>query len=292
MGEVETSLWLPFLVAFGISVLTSTGGITGAFIILPFQVSVLGYAAPGASATNLLYNVIAVPLGAYRFHREGRLQWGLALTTGLGTIPGLLIGAYIRIHYLPDPGSFKLFAGSVLLALAIKMVVDAIARRRHPAGHPTSLAMKPLAFNLSEIRYEFDGHQHRVPTVPLALFSVLVGLIGGIYGIGGGAILSPYLVAVYHLPVHSIAGAMLMSTWMTSVIGVIVYVVIGLWFSPDGGLILPNWQLGLALGLGGVAGIYTGARLQRFMPANAIKVILILGLLLIALRYISGYFAP
>ena len=35
--------WIPPLVAFGISFLTSMGGISGAFLLLPFQMSILGY---------------------------------------------------------------------------------------------------------------------------------------------------------------------------------------------------------------------------------------------------------
>ncbi|MBD3256993.1 TSUP family transporter [candidate division GN15 bacterium] len=289
MTGAETPFWLPLLVAFCISALTSTGGITGAFIILPFQISVLGYSAPGASATNLLYNVIAVPLGAYRYHRERRMQWGLAMVTGIGAMPGLVVGAYLRVNYLPDPVSFKFFAGLVLLALAIKMLIDLLRKRRQVQRTPSDLTIQGSDLTLRSIQYEFDQQRYRVPTISLALFSVLVGVIGGVYGIGGAAVLSPYLVAVYHLPVHSIAGAMLMSTWITSVAGVVVYVVIGLWFSPEGSLVLPDWQLGLALGCGGLAGIYAGAWLQRWVPAGVIKVILIAGLLLIAVRYIVGF---
>ena len=292
MSGTEIDLWLPTVVAFLISMLTSTGGMTGAFVILPFQISELGYATPGVSATNLLYSVVAVPLGAWRFHRERRLQWGLALTSVLGTAPGLVIGAYIHINYLPNPRSFKLFAGIVLLALAAKMVTDMIAKRKREAQPiPSDLRVYPVKHSLREILYQFDGQTYRVPTVPLVLFSLIVGVVGGMYGSGGAAILSPYLVAVYGLPVHSIAGAMLFSSWVTAVVGVIVYVVIGTWFAPGGSTLTLCWQLGLALGVGGLVGIYVGARLQKIMPAKVIKTILTLGLLLIAGKYIIGFFS-
>ena len=50
-----------------------------------------------------------------------------------------------------------------------------------------------------------------------------MGIIGGIYGIGGGAIIAPFLVAFFHLPVYAVAGAALMGTFVTFIAGVIVY---------------------------------------------------------------------
>jgi uncharacterized membrane protein YfcA len=43
------------LVAFFISFFTSMAGVSGAFLLLPFQMSVLGLATPAVSATNLVF---------------------------------------------------------------------------------------------------------------------------------------------------------------------------------------------------------------------------------------------
>jgi len=289
ISGVETYWWLPTLVAFCISLFTSTAGVTGAFILLPFSVSILGYTSPGASPTNLLYNIVAIPTGARRFQREGRMLWSLAWVTGLGTVPGLVIGAVIRLKYLPDPRGFKLFAGLVLLSLGIKLVVDLIARRKKPLPHSNSgHRVEQSKLTLKTLTYEFAGGAWSLPILPIVAVSFLVGIVGGIYGIGGGAFLSPYLVAVYQLPVHSIAGAMLLGTFITSVAGALIYMAV----SPliGGSVLWPDWWLGLSFGLGGALGIYVGARLQRFVPAKIIKVILILALLFIAVRYILGFY--
>ena len=82
---VETYAFFPFLVALVVSFFTSMGGISGAFLLLPFQVSVLGFNTPSVSATNFLYNVIGTPGGIYRYAREGRMDWNLA-----GVVSGLL----------------------------------------------------------------------------------------------------------------------------------------------------------------------------------------------------------
>jgi uncharacterized membrane protein YfcA len=46
------------------------GGISGAFLLLPFQMSVLGYTNPSVSATNQFYNVVATPGGVWRLYLD------------------------------------------------------------------------------------------------------------------------------------------------------------------------------------------------------------------------------
>jgi uncharacterized membrane protein YfcA len=46
-------------------------GISGAFLLLPFQMSVLGYVGPSVSATNLVFNLYAAPGVVWRYAHEG-----------------------------------------------------------------------------------------------------------------------------------------------------------------------------------------------------------------------------
>ena len=88
VAGVDASPFLPPLAAFAVSLLTGLGGVSGAFLLLPFQVSVLGCATPSASSTNQLFNVIAAPGGVWRYYREGRLFAPLARLIVLGSLPG------------------------------------------------------------------------------------------------------------------------------------------------------------------------------------------------------------
>ena len=105
-----------------------------------------------------------------------------------------------------------------------------------------------------------------------------------VIAIGGGAILSPFLVSIFGLPVHAIAGALLLGTFLASLAGVLGYGFLGLFSSLDG--IGADPLLGLLLGLGGLMGSYLGARCQRFVPARRIKWGLALILLFTSLRYL------
>ena len=78
VANIEVNPLVPPLVAFAISFFTSMGGVSRAFLWLPFQVSVLGFTSPAVSSTNQLFNIVAIPSGVYRYYKEGRMVWPLA----------------------------------------------------------------------------------------------------------------------------------------------------------------------------------------------------------------------
>jgi uncharacterized membrane protein YfcA len=298
---VEVNPLIPLIIAFVISFFTSQAGVSGAFLLLPFQVSVFGFTSPSVSSTNLVYNIVAIPGGVYEYIREKRMVWALALVIILGTLPGVFIGAIIRIKYLPDPKPFKLFVGCVLLYLGSKLLYEALARKRGAlekkfdarvkelkrsgkkivAGLPEDAVVKTLKVSLRKIEYEFWGEKFGFSPLSLFTLAFVVGIIGGIYGIGGGAIIAPFCVAVFGLPAYTIAGAALLGTFLTSIVGIIYYTSLG--YPPD-------WMLGAFFGIGGTIGMFLGARFQKFMPEKIIKFILGVLVTVLAIRYIVQYF--
>ncbi len=103
--------------AYGIAVLATPAGISGAVLLLPFQVSVLGTPSPAVTPTNLLYNVVATPGALHRYWRQGQPGGRLALVLIAGTVPGVIAGSVIRVELLPGPRVFDLVVAAVLLPL-------------------------------------------------------------------------------------------------------------------------------------------------------------------------------
>lgn len=289
VSGVETYWWLPGLVAALISFFTSMGGISGAFMLMPFQVSILGFSSPAVSPTNLVYNIVAIPGGVYRFVREKRMIWPLVFIITAGIIPGLVFGAYLRVKFLTNPGNFKLFVGLVLLYIVIKLAKDIISNS-NKIQENGKFNVNLLHFNLKEIKFDFKGNSYRISNMMVFLLVLVVGVIGGAYGIGGGAIIAPFLVAVFGLPVYSIAGTALLSTFVSSVIGVAIYSYLLPLFAPELPAIKPDWLLGLSLGIGGFIGIYLGARFQRYFPSKFIKAVLAVSISIVVIKYVGGYF--
>jgi uncharacterized protein len=228
------------LIAFLIAMATVPAGVSGAVLLVPVQISILGVANPAVTPTNLLYNVIATPGAIAGYGRRPSVSWRLAKVLSLGGLPGVLIGAFLRVEFLAGP---RAFYGVMAIVLA-------------PIG--AYLLARPHRLEAT-LRAGRDG--------PVALAAFLVGVIGGIYGIGGGSLLAPVLVAIgYSIAV--VAPVALVTTLVTSIAGVAMFVALA---ADHGGEIAPDWSLGIALGLGGLLGGFVGASLQHLVPESAVR---------------------
>jgi uncharacterized protein len=245
--------------AFAIAIVTTPAGISGAVLLLPFQVSVLGTPSPAVTPTNLLYNVIATPGALYRYWRQGQSGGRLAVVLIAGTLPGVIAGSIIRVRLLPGPRVFDLVVAAVLV----------------PVGCWLALTRPP------RVRTEAALRATVLPAPVLVLVASAVGCVGGIYGIGGGSILAPVLIGSGRTPAE-VAPAALASTFVTSVAGVVTFTILA---ADQHGSVAPNWPTGIALGIGGLAGAYAGARLQSRLPDTVIRRLVGVLVVAIGVRY-------
>ena len=245
--------------AFAIAVVATPAGISGAVLLLPFQVSVLGTPSPAVTPTNLLYNVVATPGALYRYWRQGQNGGRLAAVLIAGTLPGVIAGSVIRVELLPGPTVFDLVVGAVLF----------------PLGSWLALT-KPQQPDTSE------RSARPVPAFLLIVLAAAVGCVGGIYGIGGGSILAPILIGSGRRP-SEVAPAALASTFITSVAGVVTFTILSIHHH---GSVAPDWPTGIALGAGGLAGAYMGARIQSRLPETVIRRIIGVLVMVIGVRYL------
>jgi uncharacterized protein len=247
---VPSGAWTDFaalITAYAVAVLTTPAGISGAVVLLPFQLRVLDVPSLAATPTNLLYNVIATPGALFRYWRQKQTGGRLALVLVTGTLPGVIAGSVIRVELLPGQRAYELVVAAVLVPLGTWLSLTRPALARRTARHAWSL-----------------------PVPLLALLGAVVGCIGGIYGVGGGAILAPVLIGSGRRP-SQVAPAALASTFVTSAAGVITFAVLSV---GKPGFVAPDWSLGIALGLGGLAGGYTGAIVQPRLPDALIRRVL------------------
>ena len=240
--------------AFLIATITTPAGISGAVLLLPFQVSVLGTPSPAVTPTNLLYNIIATPGALFRYWRQGQTGGRLALVLIAGTLPGVVAGSVIRVELLPGARVFDLVVAAVLVPLGGWLALTRPSRADEP-----------------------DRRVRLIPAPVLATLAAAVGCAGGIYGIGGGSILAPVLIGAGRKP-SQVAPAALAATFVTSAGGVITFTILSLHQHIP---VAPDWPTGIALGAGGLAGGYTGARIQSRMPDVLIR--RLVGVLVIAI---------
>jgi hypothetical protein len=247
------------LCAFLLALITTPAGVSGAVLLLPIQLSILHVPSPAVTPTNLVFNVAATPGGLLRFWREHRDTSALLGLLVAGTLPGVVAGAVIRVELLSGTRAFMLVASGVLLPLGLWLLLGSQRRTRPPP------ALDRRARGL------------------VWLLALSVGCAGGIYGIGGGSLLAPILLAA-GFSAYEVAPATLAATFLTSLAGIGTYEVLQL---AHGGTIAPDWALGLWLGAGGFAGSYLGARLQSRLPEASIRRLLGLIACLVAIRYVQ-----
>ncbi|MFD6497478.1 sulfite exporter TauE/SafE family protein [Streptomyces sp. NPDC059944] len=241
--------WSTGLLGFGaglvISVTTAPVGVSGAVFLLPVQVSVLGVPSPAVTPTNLLYNIVAGPGALLGHGRAGRLGGPLTRQLIAGTVPGVVIGAVLRVFAVPGPRVFRLLVAALLLPLGLWLWLRTV---------------RPASTN---------SHRQPSPRATTSL-ALAVGIARGIYGIGGGSLLGPKLVG-RGTPVATVAPAALASTFVTSLVGAATYALLSLGVTGD---VAPDWLLGLSCGAGGLLGGYVGARLQPHLPETALRLLL------------------
>ena len=227
--------------AFAIAVVTTPAGVSGAVLLLPYQVRVLGTPGPSVTPTNLLYNVVACPGALWRYRRQGQTGGTLTRVLLAGTVPGVIAGSVIRVYVLPGPEVFELVIAAVLI----------------PQG---------AVLALTRVNPARPGRGPRLPPVAVGLIAAAAGCVGGIYGVGGGSIVAPVLIGDGR-PVAEVAPASLASTFVTSVAGVVTFSLLALRHQG----VAPDWVTGIILGVGGLAGGYVGARIQPRLPESVIR---------------------
>src|SRR5215813_13364266 len=126
-----TGAWIEvvaLVAAFVIAVVTTPAGVSGAVLLLPFQVSVLGTPSPAVTPTNLLYNVVACPGAMWRYRRQGQTGGTLTGLLLAGTMPGVVAGSVIRVYVLPGPVVFDFVVAAVLIPLGAWLALTQVSR--------------------------------------------------------------------------------------------------------------------------------------------------------------------
>ena len=116
------------------------------------------------------------------------------------------------------------------------------------------------------------SHPGPVPARRLFAVAAAAGTVGGIYGIGGAALVVPWLVSVEGRDIERVAGAALVMTFASSLVGLATFAIAD---TVDiGAAAAPHWANGIALGVGGFVGAIVGSRLVPHVPTPVLRAVL------------------
>jgi len=181
-------------------------GLGGAFVMTPIQVIVysnmglpLELALLTAFGTSLLVVLPTSISGAWRHHSRGAVNWRMAVIMGVVSSIVAVGGATLSANLPGDV--LRIIFGVILLAAGARMVVG---------GQPKQT-------------------DDRVARPWLwALWALPVGLVSGMFGVGGGVVLIPILVMALRIEIHCAVGTSLAVIILTSIGGVVGYIINGL----------------------------------------------------------------
>jgi uncharacterized membrane protein YfcA len=228
-------------------------GLGGALIMTPVQFML--YTDMGLSAdlaiktafgTSLMVVLPTAISGAWRHHREKSVQWKAAFVMGGVSLIFAFGGATLATHL--SGTVLKLAFGIVIILVGIRTLVT-----REP-------------------QYKIEAVSR---TWLWILWAVPVGIVSGIFGIGGGMLLVPVLVLALRFEIHYAIGTSLAVVIFTSIGGVVGYVINGIGVTNGlsysiGYVNLPSWLL---LALPGAVMAQVGAMTAHKIPRRPLMYI-------------------
>jgi uncharacterized membrane protein YfcA len=181
-----------------IGVLLGLLGGGGSILAVPALVYVLGLGVEQAIPTSLIVIGIASAVGVLPKVRAHQVQWRLAAIFAVTGIPATIAGAAIGKH-LPQ--------SALLIGFALVMVVAGIRMLQDTADTGTACAVGDSGINWRRCAPR---------SIPAGL---LVGLLTGLFGVGGGFLIIPALVLMLGVEMPIAIGTSLLIIVANSVAG-------------------------------------------------------------------------
>jgi uncharacterized membrane protein YfcA len=249
-------LFLFLFIGFLAGILSGIFGIGGGVLIVPLLILV-GLSPAEAMGTSL--TALLPPVGIFGvlvYRRERLVNFKAGLVIALGLFLTMSFGAYL--------------ANSVLDASSLKMAYGLFL------GYVSYRFLGPFR-RKSGGAVVVDVPAERNSTLGYFLVGSLAGVLSGMFGIGGGAVIIPCLTAFFHYSPKRAAGTSLMV--LLPPVGCL-----GAWvYYTEGNLPLDKaWPVVLGL----LIGTLFGANLSVKLPENLVKKMFGVFLLLIAIKYV------
>ncbi len=226
-------------------------GVGGGFVIVP----VVAFLAPQWSTSTVTAYSLAVVLanassGSIAYFRKRRIDLKSVPAFAATAAPGAAIGVFGADHFAR--GLFDRAFGALLLVMAGWL---AFAPRRTTSAHAGGTRRELTDADGTRYRWAFD--------MRLALAGSLgVGAIASLFGIGGGPIQVPFLIAVLGYPEHVATATSHAVLAVTSLVAVAIHVAQGDYRS-DGPQVLVT-------AFGALCGAPIGARLSGYVPGRTL----------------------
>lgn len=222
----------------------------GSILAVPLMVYLVGVRSPHlAIGTSALAVAANAALGLSTHARHGNVKWRCSLVFAASGIAGALIGSTLGKAF--DGQKLLFLFALVMIAVGILML-----RRRRHIGDP-------------EVRLGKEN------AAKLVGFGLGTGLFSGFFGIGGGFLIVPGLIAATGMPMLYAVGSSLVAVTAFGLTTAANYALSG----------LVDWVLALVFIAGGFLGSFLGTRAAKRLSGAGHLTTVFAGLIFVVAAY-------
>jgi len=209
------SVLLFLVLGFGVAIIGTLVGVGGGFLLVPVLTVAESHWSPQVVTAFSLAVITANALsGTLAYWRQGRIDGWTLRRFALVAAPGAIVGVF-----LGDRLAHGLFIHLFAVLLLIMAGLLLVTKRRFGRGVGSTQRRLVDAQGRS-YQWAFD--------LRIALLGVFaVGIASALFGIGGGPIMVPFLIAILSFPEHLATASSHGVLLITSLLAVLIHLVQG-----------------------------------------------------------------
>lgn len=260
------------LIGFLAAFIGSIVGLGGGVILVPILLILheflpsFDWASPqhivGISLIVMIFTAFS---SSYTYYKKDRIDFRSGFLFVIGSVPGGIIGSWTNQFF--DPERFSIFLGLLMLFMFglfffRKTTEPVITNKRWQINRTAEIYQKTYTYQFSIV----------------AGFSVafVVGMLSGMFGIGGGSLMVPIMVLLFRFPAHMATATSMFMILFTSISSSVAHILLGHVMWEYVWLFIPGAWFGGIL----------GAKVNQQLKGSTVEFLLRALLLIISIRLI------
>ncbi|MGY0693264.1 sulfite exporter TauE/SafE family protein [Virgibacillus sp. FSP13] len=197
-------------------------GLGGGIILIPSLLFLYHYSDMFAWATpqiivgiSLVVMVVTALSSSISYFKKGRVDYKTGLLFLAGSIPGGIFGSWLNQYINAE--HFSVYFGILMVALSLLFLI-----KRRPKSTVDGN-------NKNKRTFKVDGetYQYTVSFWSAFILSLIVGMLSGLFGIGGGSIMVPAMIILFGIPMHIATATSMFMIVFISIISASTHIVLG-----------------------------------------------------------------
>ncbi|SFD23444.1 hypothetical protein SAMN02799633_03165 [Bacillus sp. UNCCL81] len=223
---MDIILQILILISIGLAAGTvgSLIGLGGGIIIVPMLLNIDHFlsafstvpihVAVGTSLITIVFSSLSSTLS---YHKQKRIDYKSGILFLIGSVPGSLLGTYI--NSLLNTERFTLFFGIFLICISVFLFVSSKLNKKAKEVHKGVIR--------TYTNEEGEAYTYSY-SLPLAIsLSICIGIISGLFGIGGGILLVPMMAFLFGFPPQLAVATSMFVVMFTTLGSSISYIALG-----------------------------------------------------------------